>query len=96
MTKTEVYELCEKNPEKWETVAKDCLNDMAFDDIEDICKHNDWKLPLESYLYHSDLIRQHVIEICRQDPKMWEKAVRALIDYMPVGFFKYLSKERGW
>ena len=32
MTKTEVYELCEENLKKWETVARDCLDDMAFDE----------------------------------------------------------------
>ncbi len=96
MTKTEVYELCEENPEKWETVAKDCLDDMPFDDLEDACRRNGWKLPLESYLYHCDLIRPHVLEICRQDPTMWEKAVRMLIDYMPAHFVEYLSEERDW
>lgn len=96
MTKTEVYELCEENPEKWETVTKDCLADMAFDDIEDACKRNGWKLPLESYLHHFDLIRPHILEICKQDPKMWEKAVRMLIDYMPANFVEYLSEENGW
>ena len=96
MTKTEVYELCEENPEKWETVAKDCLDDMPFDDLEDACRRNGWKLPLESYRYHWDLIRPHVLEICRQDPKMWEKAVRTLVDYMPADFVEYLSEEYGW
>lgn len=96
MTKTEVYELCEENPEKWETVAKDCLDDMPFDDLEDACRRNDWKLPLESYLYHCDLIRPHVEEICRRDPKMWEKAVRTILDYMPAYFVEYLSEERCW
>ena len=96
MTKTEVYELCEENPEKWETVANDCLDNMAFDDIEDACRRSDWKLPLTSYLDYFDLIRLHVKEICRQDPKMWEKAVRMLIDYMPAHFVEYLSEEYGW
>lgn len=96
MTKTEVYELCEENPEKWETVAKDCLDDMPFDDLEDACRRTGWKLPLESYRYHCDLIRPHVLEICRHDPKMWEKAVRMLVDYMPADFIEYLSKEYGW
>lgn len=96
MTKTEVYELCEENPEKWEMVTKDCLADMASDDIEDACRRNGWKLPLESYLHHFDLIRLHILEICKQDPKMWEKAVRMLIDYMPANFVEYLSEENGW
>ena len=96
MTKTEVYELCEENPEKWETVANDCLDNMAFDDIEDACRRSDWKLPLTSYLDYFDLIRPDVKERCRQDPKMWEKAVRMLIDYMPAHFVEYLSEEYGW
>lgn len=96
MTKTEVYELCEENPEKWETVTKDCLADMAGDDIEDACRRNGWKLPLKSYLHHFDLIRPHILEICKQDPKMWEKAVRMLIDYMPANFVEYLSEENSW
>jgi len=40
ITKDEVYELCKENPEKWETVAKDCLANMAFDDIEDAYRRN--------------------------------------------------------
>lgn len=96
MTKIEVYELCEENPEKWETVAKDCLLDMPTDDLEDLCRRAGWKLPLESYLYHWDLLMPHVLEMCERDPKMWEKTVRMLIDHMPADFVEYLSEERGW
>ena len=96
MTKAEVCELCEENPEKWEEVAKDCLRNMAFDDIEDACRRSGWKLPLESYLYHCDLIRPHVLEICGRDPKMWENAVRTLVGYMPDDFVEYLSEEYSW
>ena len=96
MTKAEVYKLCEENPKKWKTVAKDCLDDMPFDDLEDACRRSGWKLPLESYRYSWNLIRPHILEICRRDPKMWEKTVRTLVDYMPAPFVESLSEERGW
>lgn len=96
MTKTEVCELCEEKPEKWKTVARDCIRNMPFDDLDDICKRNGWKLPLESYLNYYNLIRLHVLEMCVQDPKMWENVARALIGYMPSRFVEYLSEEYNW
>lgn len=96
MTKTEVCKLCEENPEKWKTVAGDCINNMPFDDLEDVCKRNSWKLPLESYLNYYNLIRKHILEMCAQDPKMWENVARALIGYMPSCFVEYLSEEYNW
>ena len=96
MTKAEIYELCGENPEKWETVAKDCVDDMPFDDLEDACRRNGWKLPLDSYMYHCDLVGPHVLEMCRLAPKMWEAVAKACLDCMPADFVEYLSEERGW
>lgn len=96
MIKAEICEICKKNPEKWKTLAKDCISNMPFDDLEDVCRRNGWKLPLESYLNYYNLIRPHVLEMCMQDSKMWENVARALIGYMPADFVEYLSEEYNW
>lgn len=96
MTKVEVRAMCKQNPQKWEKVLKDCLDDTAWDDIERLSKKHNWKLPLDSYLYNCSLIRGHVIEMCQGNPKMLESVARAFLADIPEDFVDYLSEENGW
>lgn len=88
---------CEENPKMWETIARDCLSDMPFDDLEVIAKEQAWPLPLlGNYLYHPDEIHTDVIKMCEKDPKMWENVLKACLKWFPSEFVKQLCEECNW
>lgn len=92
----DIITACEQNPKMWETVAKDCLAEVDYDDIEDIAKERGWKLPLDSYLYHADQARGDFVKMCEQNPKMWEDFVKSCLKRFPSDFVEYLFEERDW
>lgn len=92
----DIIETCVEDPELWESIARDCIDNIDYDDIECIAKKCKWKLPRESYRNHVDESRYDVIALCEWSPDKWEDFVRECLDLLPAHFIECMSEDYEW